>query len=338
MDSWDVMSTLSAFSAPDSDYAARGPGINAWNMRSRGWLDESRIWKAAPNTDFSEVVQLRALHQRALPGWLGAELPGIGNHSPYLVELRLPELWDAGLPQAAVLVHRFSGEEENGQVYSPGLLGQALKTHSYIMKGLNGQFSLSVGDIFEIGNGPFARVKVLQIDRANRNATVQLCYSSLPKPALKVKIRTPQYDGCSPVLIEGAIVKFDLAIDGLTCSQGYSVVWSVAGASPVAGQQLNSPTLSLTLPVPSVQVSISATVTLDDGPTASAALQFNPISQDEARLLEFLCMLLRERLKPIPWWEWDPEKLRAIAAEYSREELVLAVRGLENTLQVLKAM
>jgi len=39
-----------------------------------------------------------------------------------------------------------------------GLLGQqSLGTHSYIMNGLNGRFSFSDGDIFEIGNGPFSR-------------------------------------------------------------------------------------------------------------------------------------------------------------------------------------
>ena len=38
---WDIMSTLAAYSAPDPDYANRGPGLNAWNMRGRGWLDET---------------------------------------------------------------------------------------------------------------------------------------------------------------------------------------------------------------------------------------------------------------------------------------------------------
>lgn len=339
-DQWDIMSTVSStFSASDADYAARGPGLNAWNMRCRGWLDETRIWKPAPNIDFCETIQLRPLHQRVMPGLLGAEIPGIGNHSPYLVEFRVPELWDAGLPGAVVLVHRFSGAEENGQVYSPALLGQqSLGTHSYIMSGQNGSFSFVEGDIFEIGNGPFTRMKVLSIDRANRTATIQVCYSSSPKATPTVKIRTASSGGCYPALTEGAVAKFTLAINGLQCSQGYSVAWTVTGASPVAGQQANGATFSVTLPAPTVGVTVAVTVTFDDGATVSDSFNFSPISLGEASLREFICKLLHERLKPIPWWEWEPERLRVIAASYPRQEWAQAIRGMENALQRLKMM
>jgi len=338
-DQWDIMSTVgNAFGASDADYAARGPGLNAWNMRCRGWLDETRIWKPIPKTDFSEIIQLRPLHQRVLPGFLGAELPGIGVDSPYLVEFRVPELWDAGIPSATVLVHRFSGAEENGQVYSPGLLGQPMGTHSYIMNGQNGLFSFSDGDIFEVGNGPFTRMKVLSIDRANRMATIQVCYSSAPKTTPKVKIKTASSDGCYPVLTEGAVAKFTLGINGLQCSQGYSAAWMVTGASPVVGQQTNGSTFSVTLPDPTVGVTVSVTVTFDDGTTLSDSFHFNPLSLSEASLREFICKLLQERLKPIPWWEWDPERLRGIAASYSKGELGQAIRAVENALRSLKMM
>jgi Repeat of unknown function (DUF5648) len=339
-DQWDIMSTVgSTFGAADPNYAARGPGLNAWNMRSRGWLDESRIWKAPSNADFSQTIQLRPLHQRTLPGFLGAELPGIGTDSAYLVEFRVPELWDAGFPSATVLVHRFSGEEENGQLYSPGLLGQSLKTHSYIMPSSTGGFSFSDGDIFKVGTVPFTRMKVLGIDPANRVATIQVCYSSAPiaPPTVKIKADASS-NSCAPVLVESAVVTFKLAITGLQCSQSYSAMWTVAGANPVPGQQKNAAKFSVTLPGPTIGVTVSVTVTLDDGAVVSDSLQFNPLSVSEASLQEFICNLRRERMKPIPWWEWEPERLRAAMAIYSREELVQTVRLMDQALQRLKTI
>jgi hypothetical protein len=340
-DQWDSMSTLSnTFRVGDPDYGARAPGLNAWNMRSRGWLDESRIWKPpSGNADFSATVQLRPLHQRNLPGFLGAEIPGIGADSPYLVEFRIPELWDAGAPNAVVLVHRFSGAEENGQSYSPGLLGQGLHTHSYIMSATNGQFGMTDGDIFESGSGPFARMKVLSIDRANRVATVQLCYSQLPAARPKVKIKVDSSaDSCTPALIEGAIARFRFTIDGIKCAQSYTISWSVTGASAVVGEPGDQQTYSVTLPDPNASVTVSVKLTLDDGSVVADSFQFNSLSSAEASLREFLCKLLRERLKPIPWWEWDPARLRTINSRYSRAELAQVVRALEAALQRLKSL
>jgi pimeloyl-ACP methyl ester carboxylesterase len=134
-DFWDIMSTAKdAFSALDPNYAARGPGLNAWNMRGEGWLDESRVWHG-PNANFafSERVQLRPLHRRDLPGPLAAELPPTGGHSAFLIEFRAKERWDAGIPRAAMLVHRF----ENNV--------------SYIMSGKNGNKDLVDGDLLDPG-------------------------------------------------------------------------------------------------------------------------------------------------------------------------------------------
>jgi M6 family metalloprotease-like protein len=108
-DRWDIMSALTADSAVDDKWDARGPGLNAWNMRSLGWLDESRVWKPGAAADFDETIQLRPLHARDLPGWLAAELPlnaGQSGVGPYLVEFRTKAGWDAAIPRSAVLVHR----------------------------------------------------------------------------------------------------------------------------------------------------------------------------------------------------------------------------------------
>lgn len=178
-DQWDAMSTLSdVYSIADPDYCARPPAFNAWNMRARGWLDEARVWKTGMLGSFSTTIELRPLHQRDIAGWLCAELPGIGVHSPYLVEFRVPELWDAGIPRPTVLVHRFSGAEENGQIYSPSLLQQQLGIHSYLMKGTRGQPSLLEGDVFEIGTSRSVRVTVLKIDAASKVATIKLEFTA----------------------------------------------------------------------------------------------------------------------------------------------------------------
>ncbi len=172
-DRWDAMSTMGdTFRTSDPDYCARCPGLNAWNMRSRGWLDESRVWHGNGQT-FSEIVKLRPLHRRDLPGWLVAELPSDGGKSPYLVELRTPYLdnfpqkegWDAGMPQSTVLVHRYLTAEQDNDKWP----------HSYLMCGTQGQFNLIAGDRFA-PNGPFGgpQLFVIDIDDNASTATISL--------------------------------------------------------------------------------------------------------------------------------------------------------------------
>ncbi len=100
-DQWDVMSTSNAYEAPNSDFTQVGPGLNAWNMRSRGWLIESLVWRNSSST-FNEVITLRPLHRLDLSGLLGAEL------REFLVEFRTKEGWDAAIPRSCILVHRFA--------------------------------------------------------------------------------------------------------------------------------------------------------------------------------------------------------------------------------------
>ncbi|GCE08466.1 hypothetical protein KDAU_57950 [Dictyobacter aurantiacus] len=172
-DPWDIMSTDRANSVPDPDYCARGPGLNAWNMRGRGWLDESRVWKPQ-SLVFDQVVELRPLHQRDLSGWLAAELlpnDGDGGHGRYLIEFRLKEAWDAGIPRSAVFVHRFLSATEDNDGWP----------HSYIMSGTNGNQDLVEGDIFAPAVNGAPRVEVLKIDENNKIATVQLSFAATLK-------------------------------------------------------------------------------------------------------------------------------------------------------------
>jgi hypothetical protein len=157
-DPWDVMSTANAYMQADSNYSLIGPSLNAWNMRGRGWLEESRVWKgngASPIT-----IELLPITRRDLPGYLAAELPG-----GYLVEFRVKEKWDGAIPRPCVLVHRFEGNQ------------------SYLMPGRAGNFDLVAGDTFEIGtpgvpSSNYARVQVVSINATARKATVGITYNS----------------------------------------------------------------------------------------------------------------------------------------------------------------
>ena len=159
LDPWDVMSTDGPYEQPDGEYGSVGPGLNASNMRSRGWLDELRVWKAG-SSDFNTTIKLRPLHRHDLPGSLAADLLG-----EYLIEYRIKERWDTGIPRSAVFIHRF---EDN---------------HSYVIPGTNGNYDLVAGDKFEVGNSldlfsNFIRIEVTSIDDASKTATLNLSHRS----------------------------------------------------------------------------------------------------------------------------------------------------------------
>jgi hypothetical protein len=170
-DPWDVMSTAAWpwMEEPDPNYTDVGPGLNAWCMRSRGWLRESRVW-SSPDP-FDTTITLRPLHRRDLAGFLAVEL------GPYLAELRVPEIWDGAIGEACVLVHRF---EDN---------------HSYLMAGSAGQQALTTGSVFEAGRSdwlyaPYTYVKVEAIDTKAETATLRISH----RPALPLP-RTPEIVG-----------------------------------------------------------------------------------------------------------------------------------------------
>ena len=159
-DPWDIMSAAADNSASDPEFSLIGPGLSAWNMRSRGWLDESRVWKGAGNT-LDETITLRPLVRHDLSGYLAAELPG-----GYLAEFRTADGWDEGIPRAAVLIHRFEGG------------------HSYLVPGNEGP-DLVAGDSFgdPVPAGPqvdffssFERIEVLSIDSGANQAILRIRY------------------------------------------------------------------------------------------------------------------------------------------------------------------
>jgi len=154
-DPWDVMSANNSWMTAHPQYELIGPGLNAWNMRGRGWLDESRVWKANANI-YDETVELRPLFHYALPGFIAAELAG-----EFLIEFRTRDGWDAGIPRPAILVHRFDNNI------------------SFIMKGTAGQQDLEESDLFEATvGGRLAQVQVISIEPEAQVATIRLTWQS----------------------------------------------------------------------------------------------------------------------------------------------------------------
>jgi hypothetical protein len=153
-DPWDIMSAYNVFNTLSQEFTTLGPGLNAWNMRGRGWLDESRVYTNAA-ASFDAVVELRPLHRRDLSGFLAAQ---VGN---YLVEFRMPQSWDAGIPRACILVHSFFNNQ------------------SYLMYSYSGSRDIVEGDKFVFGDENFPSfgyyaVEVKKIDVPNFTATVAL--------------------------------------------------------------------------------------------------------------------------------------------------------------------
>ena len=209
-DPWDVMSTMSAFQASHPEWEFVGPGLNAANMASRGWLDETRTWFGGG------IVNLRPLHRRDLQGVLAVQAGDL------YVEYRTQERWDAAIPDPVVLVHRFADN------------------HSYVLPGTNGAFGLLQGGHAEYGdlsliNGPWTSVDVLSIDDANKTAQVQVKSFQRGQRDHYAAIWS-QSQGASWRAVHGIPSdayqrEFDLAI-----SQGYRPVW-VSGYG-VGGQAL----------------------------------------------------------------------------------------------------
>jgi hypothetical protein len=180
-DPWDMMSGFTDYPTSDPEFTSIGPAYNAWNMRGRGWLDESRVWKPTA-LGYDETITLRPLPRHELKGWLAAEF------GEYLVELREKAGWDAGIPRPAVLVHRFAANQ------------------SYLMKGNNGVPDLVAGDSFgdTLSSPPsvqslfqsFNRVDVLSIDTKAPSATIRL--QSRPAKHISGQAIDPMYLVLSP--------------------------------------------------------------------------------------------------------------------------------------------
>lgn len=160
-DPWDIMSAATTHSASHSEYDSIGPGMNAWNMRALGWLNEKRVAVVKPDSSTTREFELGALHDRG-PQTAAVDVGG------YLVEFRMRDGWDAAIPRSCVLVHRREGN------------------NTYVMVGDGGQSDLVSGGTFD-DKGFLRRVTVhvLSIDERTRRARIRVDQTVL-------KLRIPQ--------------------------------------------------------------------------------------------------------------------------------------------------
>jgi hypothetical protein len=164
-DPWDVMSGEDTFETPHPipTFQNMGPLLNAANVAGvpgTSWLDENRVWTES-GVDFEAVIQLRPLVRYDLPGFLAARIGDL------LVEFRVNAGWDAGIPNPAVLVHRF----EDGI--------------SYLMTGKDGRQGLTAGGSFSLGDPrilglPSTLVEVVAIEEDT--ATIRLAHRVVTVP------------------------------------------------------------------------------------------------------------------------------------------------------------
>jgi hypothetical protein len=191
-DAWDTMSTANAFMAMHPSYGSVGPGLNAANMKLRGWLSRSRVLSVPDNAGSEQVVTLRPLHARHLPGHLAVDVGG------YLVEFRVRSRWDAGIPRACVLVHRTQGNI------------------SYLMKAADGHPDLVAGEEFSRGIpsgvfGQHVRVHVESIDETNERATVRIAYAPMWIPHIPelggMVLGGMTVDGGGLLVVNGKVIK-----------------------------------------------------------------------------------------------------------------------------------
>jgi hypothetical protein len=201
-DQWDVMSTWDGcYISSHPEYTEIGPGLNAANMRGQGWLDETRVWKM-PVKSFNKTVELRPLYRRDLLGALAAEIVGLDG-TKYLLEYRTKRSWDAAIPRAAILIHRF----EAGQ--------------SYLMSGTKGVPDLVAGDSFMDGDAksPFyLKVDVVSINETTLTATLHI-QASLFSFRIPERYYEPLHLDI-PVPWAGSIVSGGVLVDG----GGYAII------------------------------------------------------------------------------------------------------------------
>jgi hypothetical protein len=119
---------------------------------------------------------------------------------------------------------------------------------------------------------------------------------------------------------------------------GYQVLWSVSGADPVGGQTNSGQSFSIVTPDSSVAVTVSVSIFFDDGTIISDSLSFHSLDLAEAIWRDFLCKISHERLEPIPWWEWDPEKVQQVAEDYSQEQFKVIAERVELIGETLRQL
>jgi hypothetical protein len=233
-DPWDVMSTCNGthgfqgtnYVGPNRSCINTnwpccwdGPGLNAPNLLTMGWLPLSHTAVYAVGGP-PQVVTLAALSHPEASGMLALRVTDGDPLELYTVEYRTPDGWDAGFPQAAVFLH----------AYEPGLPYQTVSSFLQKPNTYQGDGRLLSGMAWtgNSWNGPSMQWKVTVLSTGSTTATIRIEKPSLFATAPLVQILAPA-DGSH--VTAGA--QFQLAAKATTFDghplPASSVVWTVNG-------------------------------------------------------------------------------------------------------------
>ncbi|HEY0679867.1 MAG TPA: hypothetical protein VGD17_16400, partial [Chitinophagaceae bacterium] len=166
-----------------------------------------------------------------------------------------------------------------------------------------------------------------------------------PSTAPSVEVILPKDPNCDLLLpTEGGTATLSYKVNNQLDNSGIKKVsWSVEGASPSPGETSDKNKFTVSIPNPADEVTVFVEIEFNNGIKISGLKKFNTITQEDARLRGIVCELKKERLKPKPWWEWDPAKWRwdpkrnmVIRIPYTRAELIQIEKQSQLFLQQLR--
>jgi hypothetical protein len=124
-------------------------------------------------------VELRPLHRGDLPGFLAARVTDRSGSVQLFFEFRVQDRWDAAIPRAAILAHRFVGN------------------HSYLVPADSGTQDLVVRDsvtVYPYGDVTL-RVEVTEIDVAQLRARLLIEEKRPRRRVIQLKPKRPKKPG-----------------------------------------------------------------------------------------------------------------------------------------------
>lgn len=144
-----------------------------------------------------------------------------------------------------------------------------------------------------------------------------------------VTIHIPKSQDCNINPIEGSSIQLSYFISHALDNDGSTVTWTVEGAAtPSPGETGTGSHFNIDLKVPAGDVTVNIEVQFANGQKIFKSVQVPVVTQVTADALLFACKLLSERLKPIPWWRWnpamwnwDPKKNEIVRKKVSRDAL-----------------
>jgi hypothetical protein len=172
MNVWDYQGS---YGRPDAfPYFDAGPGLNAPNRDTLGWIPANRRASfGVPCCIGESGFQLAALTHPEAPGALMVTIPLDAPNHYYTVELRHKDSWDQAIPKDTVLIHEI---RPDGHDYLVDTNGNAEFWYA-------GGPQWQVGDTFRDPTHGL-RVSVLSMDSKSATATIDIGWGFMGLPNL----------------------------------------------------------------------------------------------------------------------------------------------------------